>query len=163
MIGPMFLYVCERLLRFIRYMQTVKYRRVRLIHDSSLPSVSSCRLRRFDFNLLSLLSDCDAAIKGAGAAVGQERFQDGGWSICLPQLPRHLTAGVAPVHHDLRPRGGLLQRSHPLGWRLDRQTHRHYAEATGGSTGTQVSPSFKKLDWCIFLKQSGNVFSTHLM
>uniref|UniRef100_A0A674D296 NADPH oxidase 1 n=1 Tax=Salmo trutta TaxID=8032 RepID=A0A674D296_SALTR len=27
-IGPMILYVCERLLRFIRYMQTVKYRKV---------------------------------------------------------------------------------------------------------------------------------------
>ncbi len=103
MIGPMFLYVCERLLRFIRYMQTVKYRRVRLIHDSSLPSASFCRSCQFDFNLLSLLSDRDAAVKGAGAAVGEERFQDGGGSVRLPQLPRHLTAGVAPVHHDLRP------------------------------------------------------------
>lgn len=27
-IAPMFLYLCERLIRFIRYMQTVRYRRV---------------------------------------------------------------------------------------------------------------------------------------
>lgn len=36
-IGPMVLYLCERLLRFIRYVQTVRYRRVRLIHGSSFP------------------------------------------------------------------------------------------------------------------------------
>lgn len=36
-IGPMVLYLCERLLRFIRYVQTVRYRRVRLIHGSTFP------------------------------------------------------------------------------------------------------------------------------
>uniref|UniRef100_H3C1W5 NADPH oxidase 1 n=1 Tax=Tetraodon nigroviridis TaxID=99883 RepID=H3C1W5_TETNG len=37
-IAPMFLYVCERLIRFVRYMQTVRYRRVRSIRRPSLPS-----------------------------------------------------------------------------------------------------------------------------
>lgn len=38
-IGPMILYLCERLLRFIRYMQTVRYRRVRLIRGSFVAPV----------------------------------------------------------------------------------------------------------------------------
>lgn len=37
-IAPMVLYLCERLIRFIRYMQRVQYRRVRLIHRPPLPS-----------------------------------------------------------------------------------------------------------------------------
>lgn len=35
-IGPMVIYLCERLLRFIRYVQQVQYRKVRLICDSSV-------------------------------------------------------------------------------------------------------------------------------
>uniref|UniRef100_A0A665U7W7 FAD-binding FR-type domain-containing protein n=1 Tax=Echeneis naucrates TaxID=173247 RepID=A0A665U7W7_ECHNA len=35
-IGPMFLYLCERLVRFIRYMQRVTYRKVRSIHLSPI-------------------------------------------------------------------------------------------------------------------------------
>lgn len=139
-IGPMVLYLCERLLRFIRYMQTVRYRKVRF--HSSTSGVSSCsagwglsQLNPFT----SLFSDRDAAVQSAGAAAGEERFQDGGGSVRLHQLPGHLSAGVAPVHHDLRPRGGLLQHPHPLCGGLDRQTHRHHAEAAGGSAGTKVS------------------------
>lgn len=36
-IGPMVLYLCERLLRFIRYMQRVTYRKVRSICESPPP------------------------------------------------------------------------------------------------------------------------------
>lgn len=35
----MILYLCERVLRFIRYMQAVTYRKVRLLLDSASPSV----------------------------------------------------------------------------------------------------------------------------
>uniref|UniRef100_A0A6D2WR05 NADPH oxidase 1 n=1 Tax=Takifugu rubripes TaxID=31033 RepID=A0A6D2WR05_TAKRU len=41
-IGPMVLYLCERLIRFIRYMQTVRYRKVCLIRH---PPLSSGALR----------------------------------------------------------------------------------------------------------------------
>jgi len=34
-IGPMIIYLCERLVRFIRYMQRVQYRKVRWIHEPS--------------------------------------------------------------------------------------------------------------------------------
>lgn len=141
-IAPMVLYICERLLRFVRYMQTVHYRKVRLIRDSSpLPSGLFCRLCYSDFNPFASLSDCDAAVQGAGAAAGEEWLQNGGGSVRLPQLPGHLPAGVAPVHHDLCPWGGLFQRPHPLGRGLDGQAHQHRAEATRGIAGTQVSTS----------------------
>lgn len=120
-IGPMILYLCERLLRFIRYMQTVRYRKVRLIRVR--PLSCSAGSVTATLNLFASLSDCDAAVQGAGAATGEERFQNGGGSVRLPQLPGHLPAGVAPVHHDLCPRGGLLQHPHPLGRGLDGQTH----------------------------------------
>lgn len=103
-----------------------------------------CRLRHTDFNLLARHADRDAAVQSAGAAAGKERFQDGCGSVRLPQLPGHLPAGVAPIHHDLCPRGRLLWCPHPLGWGLDWQTHRHHAAATGGSTGSQVSTSCKR-------------------
>lgn len=53
-IGPMILYLCERVLSFIRYMQTVRYRKVCLTHDSSLPSVS-CSAGYVTLTLISLL------------------------------------------------------------------------------------------------------------
>ncbi len=142
MIGPMVLYVCERLIRFIRYMQTVRYRKVRLIRHRLL-SFSAGSVPATLKSVLLCPPDRDAAVQGAGAAAGEERFQNGGGSVRLPQLPGHLPAGVAPVHHDLCPRGGLLQRPHPFGRGLDRQTHRHRTESTRGCTGTQVSISFK--------------------
>lgn len=36
-IGPMVLYICERLIRFIRYMQTVRYRRVSVTRRPTPP------------------------------------------------------------------------------------------------------------------------------
>ena len=60
-IAPMVLYICERLIRFIRYMQTVSYRRVRLIRPPSLPCRALCRLR----NLAPFRLDRDAAVQGA--------------------------------------------------------------------------------------------------
>lgn len=132
----MIIYLCERLVRFIRYMQTVRYQKVRLAHIS--PAASRVVPHVIPTHTLSF-SDCDATLQSAGAAAGEERLQNGGGSVRLHQLPSHLAAGVAPVHHDLRARGGLLQHPHPLGRRLDRQAHRHHAEATRGSRGTQVS------------------------
>lgn len=82
-IAPMFLYLCERVLRFIRYMQTVRYRMVCLTRDSSQPSASSPS-GYITLTLISLLADCDAAFQGAGAADGKERIQDGRGSVCLP-------------------------------------------------------------------------------
>lgn len=118
-IAPMFLYVCERLIRFVRYMQTVRYRRVRSIRRPSLPSGAP----RSERNLHPLRLDRDAAVQGAGAAAGEEWFQNGSGPVRLPQLSGHLAAGVASVHHDLGAGGRLFQRPHSLGRRLDRQAH----------------------------------------
>lgn len=136
-IGPMVLYLCERVLRLIRYLQTVRYRMVCLHSPFSSAPFATC-LHRGDVRLVAPPADRDAAVQSAGAAAGEERLQDGGGPVRLPQLPGHLPAGVAPLHHDLGPRGGFLQRPHPLGRRLDRQTHRHHAEAARGSAGAQV-------------------------
>lgn len=114
-IGPMVLYLCERLIRFIRYMQTVRYRKVCLIRR---PPSSSGDLRS-ERDLGPVRLDRDAAVQGAGAAAGEERLQNGGGPVRLPQLSGHLAAGVASVHHDLRAGGRLLQRPHPLRGRLD--------------------------------------------
>lgn len=40
-IGPMVIYLCERLVRFIRYMQRVTYRKVRLITVRQLAELLS--------------------------------------------------------------------------------------------------------------------------
>ena len=73
--------------------------------------------------MTGLSSDCDATVQSAGAAAGEEGLQNGGGTVCLPQLPGHLAAGVASVHYDFSSRGGLLQRPHPLCRGLDGQTH----------------------------------------
>lgn len=114
-IGPMVLYLCERLIRFIRYMQTVRYRKVCLIHHPPLSSVALCS----ESNPGPVHLDRDAAVQSAGAAADEERLQNGGGPVRLPQLSGHLAAGVASVHHDLCARGRLLQRPHPLRRRLD--------------------------------------------
>lgn len=47
-IGPMILYLCERIVRFIRYMQRVRYRRVRSTHHPFLSSEMLFMFRRSD-------------------------------------------------------------------------------------------------------------------
>lgn len=117
-IGPMVLYIFERVLRFIRYTQAVTYRKVRF--ELNLTFQLVWQTMRMLFKPLLSFSDCAASLQGAGAAADKERLQDGGGPVRFPQLPANLPAGVAPVHHDLRPRGGLLRCAHPLGRGLDR-------------------------------------------
>lgn len=64
------------------------------------PPLSSGALRS-ERNLGPVRLDRDAAVQGAGAAAGEERLQNGGGPVRLPQLSGHLAAGVASVHHDL--------------------------------------------------------------
>jgi len=52
--------------------------------------------------------DCNPPIQSAGTTAGQVWIQDGSRPVCVPQLPSHLSAGVAPIHHDISPRGRLL-------------------------------------------------------
>lgn len=150
-IGPMFLYLCERILRFIRYMQAVRYRKVgvgchalscmlswfTLLIDVYIIAIIHQSFSLFSFKMFP--SDCDQTVQGAWAAAGEERFQDGGGPICLPQLPGHLPPRVASVHHDLCPGRGLLQRPHPLRRWLDPEAHQYSGGAARGGTGTQVS------------------------
>lgn len=106
-IGPMIIYLCERLLRFIRYMQHVSYRKVSLhrLCCSSEPQYS-CSVLTNCFH--SYILDCNPPIQGVGTTAGEAWIQDGSWSVCVPQLSSHLSAGVASIYHDLSPGRGLL-------------------------------------------------------
>lgn len=106
-IGPMIIYLCERLLRFIRYMQPVSYRKVSLheVHCSSEPQYS-CSVMTNCFH--SCILDCNPPIQGVGTTAGEAWIQDGSRSVCVPQLSSHLSAWVASIYHDISPGRGLL-------------------------------------------------------
>lgn len=73
-IGPMFFYVCERLLRFVRFMQTVHYRKVCWIWNSSSGSFDLSIYRTVTKWTEPWLSDCDETFQSVGAATGEERL-----------------------------------------------------------------------------------------